>query len=508
MTDSPTGTPPATDRFEVPVYPEGDAASRDASNLPATSAHTASAARPANNSSETSAGANTPGLRVVSIVFRVVVVVVLLGLGGVIFSTLAGLRQDPEAVEDVASALSVVTVRVQPVAVPRIWQGFGTVRAMDEADVSAQVTARVIERPDAIEAGNTVQTGDVLARLEAIDFELRAEVSRHAISAIDAEIDALLVDRERLGDQLRLSREQAEIAEREYQRFVNAQSDGIANQIELDARLTSLRRAEREVTTIRQSLEQLPSREASLAARRAGEEANLRLAVENLARATITSPITGVLQDVFVETGELLSIGAPVARVVALDRVEVPVRLPVSALGSIGVDDVVRLTPDGPDDRSWTGRVARIAPEADDRSRTVAVFVVVNQPGASSNDVLRPGRFVSARVTTRRATERVLVPRRAVLDDAVFVAAETAVPATDTNPLVERVQVKVLYHTTGSYPSLDPSEEQWAVLEDGAALIGRRVITTNLDRVLIGGPVRATDADRLSVSETGDGAGR
>jgi HlyD family secretion protein len=447
-----------------------------------------------------------------SIVFRVVVVLVLLGVGWVMFSTLAGLRQNPESVVEAAAPLPVVTVLVQPIEVPRIWQGFGTVRPMDEADVSAQVTARVIERPEAIEAGNAVRAGAVLARLEAIDFELRAEASRQVIAGIDAEIDALLVDRERLGDQLRLAREQADIAEREYQRFVDAQAGGIANQIELDARLTSLRRAEREVTTVRQSLEQLPSREASLAARRAGEEANLRVALENLSRATITSPIAGVLQEVFVEVGELLPIGAPVARIVSLDRVEVPVRLPVSALGSIGVGDAVRLTPDGPDERSWTGRVSRISPEADERSRTVAVFVEVNQPGASSSDLLRPGRFVSARVTTRRATERVLVPRRAVLDDTVFVAADIDGQDAegDSNPLVERVQVKVLYNATGSYPSLDPNEEQWAVLESGEALVGRRVITTNLDRLQIGGPVRATDAHRLrdsAASGTGESNG-
>src|SRR5690606_27867859 len=196
------------------------------------------------------------------------------------------------------------------------------------------------------------------------------------------------------------------------------------------------------------------------------ERAQLEVAREQLSRTRIESPIDGFLQEVAVRPGDLVAPGTFVARIVDPGRLEIPLRLPASAAATAAPGDEAHLWVDGPGDRAWDGRVARIAPDVEPESRSLVVYVEVQQSaGGDVRDLLRPGQFLVGRVVTREARAGLLVPRRAVQDDAVWVVE----PLGDGLGRLVRHQVEVERYLEGEFPGIDPRERQWAVLSSGPA---------------------------------------
>lgn len=389
----------------------------------------------------------------------------------------------------------VEVVRAEARAVPRVWEGYGTARAMDAADVPAQVSARVVERPETAEAGEPIERGGLIVRLDETDFRERAAAAEQTVASLEADLAGLDIEERRLGEQVELAEGERELAQRDYERAQQADRRGVSSPGELDGKLAAVRSASRVVAGLRQQLDLIPSRRASTRARLAGERANLRVAEENLARTRVVSPIAGVLQSVGPEEGEWIAAGSSVARVVDLSRLEIPVRLPASASGTVGVGDRVDLRTDGDDGLAWSGQITRVAPEADADARTITAYVEVRQDPAAAR-ALRPGRFVVGRVSGRAGEPLLIVPRRAVEDDRVFVAVEAGGGVEAGDPGASRVEarsVRVLHYAEGRFPGLDPEEDEWAVLSGGELEPGASVIVSNLEQLRAGMVIEARD---------------
>lgn len=428
---------------------------------------------------------SNPLLITLSVVARVFVGVVIIGVAVLIFQLLRASKIEPEPVDQGEVSIRVRAIEAPELVVPREIEGFGTARAMDAVVISAQVGARAVERPEGIEAGAPVDRDELIVRLEATDFESRVESARQRIAAVRAQLAALSAERVQLENQVALSEQEVEIDRRDLARIEKAVEGGSGTQADLDLRLSTLRRSERTLEALKQALVQFGPRAEQLEAELGNLVATLSIEEQNLARTTITSPIAGRLQTVDVEVGELLAVGARIARVVNLDRVEVPLRVPVSVAQRISIGDEAELMGDGPDGGSWTGSVVRIAPESDQATRTLTVYVEVEQAVVSRK--LLPGQFVMGRVLVSEAEPRVLVPRRAVVGDRVMVASS------NSPTRAEPVDVMVSHFIERTLPGFDESETQWAVLTDGLEP-GAVVITSNLDELTGGMMVEPTVA--------------
>ncbi|MEM8756365.1 MAG: HlyD family efflux transporter periplasmic adaptor subunit [Planctomycetota bacterium] len=422
-------------------------------------------------------------LRVFGVLARVAAVVVLLAVGSVVFWLLRESKVDPTPVSAEVSAIPVRAIEATALPLRRTYSGFGTARAMDAAVVSAQIAARVLERPETVEPGVAVERGSLLIRLDAADVANRVEASRQRILAVDAQLSALDTEQQRLGTQLDLAQQEADVAQRDLERIQQAADAGSGTAADIDQRLAALRRAERTLDAIRQSVELLPARRLQLEADRSNLQAQLRLDEENLSRTEIRAPISGVLQRVMMEPGEYVRVGDEIARIVSPRRIEVPLRLPLSALpwiaGKLGIEAEI-VAEDGTG-RAWTGTLTRIAPEANEASRTITVFIEVVQPADTPpGELLSPGQFVRGRLSVDDGLRRVAVPRRAVIGDRVLVAE----PDGSGGWRVAARAVSVGHYLEGNLPLVEPGETQWAALEPGAAggvLPGTTVVVSNLD---------------------------
>lgn len=421
-------------------------------------------------------------LTLLSVLLRFGVAALLLAVGVGVFLLLRAGKIEPEPTEHAIESIRVQAIAAPERVLPREIQGFGTARALDAAVVSAQVTARVTERPASIEPGSAIEAGDVIVELESADFESRLESSRQRVAAVRAQLASLEAERVQLANQIELAEQEIEIDQRDLARIERALEGGSGTQADVDIRLMAVRRSERSVEALKQAFVQFGPRAQQLEAELANLRASLEIDEQDLARTRIAAPITGRLQSVEVEAGEFVRAGDRIARVVNLDRIEVPLRVPVTGASVIAIGDDAVLRGDGPDAGTWSGRVARIAPESDASTRTLTVFVEIEQAG--SDRPLLPGQFVMGLVRTRASESSVLVPRRAVVGDRVMVAAGAPSRA-------EPVDVRVSRYIELALPDVGPDETQWAVLSEGLSA-GAIVITSNLDELVGGMPVEPT----------------
>ncbi|MFQ5775240.1 MAG: efflux RND transporter periplasmic adaptor subunit [Kiloniellaceae bacterium] len=238
-------------------------------------------------------------------------------------------RQGQKPPADVSAAENVPTVRVRSQrAEPRTAQA--TLRGRTEADrkveVKAQTHGRVVELAAA--KGDRVKAGDVLVRLSDEDRPARL-----------AEAKAL--------------REQRRI---EYRAALRLSKKGF--------------RAETQVVAAKAELE---AAEAAVAA-----------AEVELANLVLRAPFDGIVSNRYVEIGDFVEIGDPVARIVDLDPILVTAQASERDVGrlSVGAPSRIRLITG----EELEGRVRYIASEADPATRTFRVEVEVPNPQAAVPD--------------------------------------------------------------------------------------------------------------------------
>lgn len=430
--------------------------------------------------------ANNRRLAPLGIAVRAVVGVVALALAVGLFALLQATRPEAPRRPRVEQGRVVRVVTVAPVRVERGWEGYGTARALRSADIPAQISERVIERPAVVEEGGRVERGDLIVALERRPFEDRVTQARERVSQIGASLEAIEVEEPTWRRALELAQDALRISRDEVQSLRDAVAEGGGSSIEVDRLERELTVREREVNELARQVALIGPRRGELVAQQRAARAQLETAERDLTLTRIEAPISGVLQSVGVEIGEWVSVGAPVARVVDLSRIEIPVRLPLSASSSIRTGDRAEVRAGGAGEGSWEGIVSRIAPEADADRRSVTVYVEVEQDVPTGRlPGLVPGEFVRATVFNGRGADRLVVPRTAVNGDRVMVV--------NAQGVAETRRVSIAYYTEGAFAEIHPREREWAVLEGGLAS-GDRVIISNLDEIHDGELIDATNA--------------
>ncbi len=421
------------------------------------------------------------------IIPRVLAVIVLLAIAVGLFVLLVVTRDKSEKRPPEIASLVVHALDAQHRGTDRVWSGYGTARTMHSADVVAEVAGRVVERPEGIEAGQRVRKGELIVRLQDDDYVNALDAAQQAVRSIEAQIDGLDVEQEQTRLQVQYASEEIETAKRDLERIDKAIAAGAGNAGERDSVLAALLRSRRQLALLQQQLDLIPSRRLRLQAELASQRASMRVAQENVDRASIRAPFDAELQRVTPRIGDWVGIGTSVARVVDLSRLEVPLKLPASASSWVRIGDEAKLwvgTPGGEPD--WTGQVVRIAPEADEGSRTITVYIEVRQDPEDPHRLL-PGQFVQGRVATHDEHDRVILPRRAVQSNTVFVAG----PLENGIRVIEKVPVRVAYSFEGQRPEIDPGESEWVALQLGYEPVeGSPVVVSLLDQVNTGMKVR------------------
>lgn len=442
--------------------------------------------------------------RPLALIVRLLLPLVILMAGVGLFVALTATAPTVKMAGDTRRVQQVRVFRAQLIEVQRQWHGYGTAEAEVSADIPAQVTATVEEIPDGIDPGTPVKKGQLLIQLDDSDFQRQVEIAEQTLAQLRAQLAQWEVEHARLRERLDLETRAVGIAGREFERVRELIGRGVGTQQDVDRSERELLNAERNHVQTAEAFELMAPRRLALEAQIAGQESTLQLARQDLARCRITSPIDGVLQEVDVEPGERVTMNQRVARVVSLGLIEVPLRLPAGARGSVHVGDAVKIEPTSRRGVSWDATVARIAPEDDPSTRTMTVFAMVDQheelaAGERLGNLLTPGTFVAGRVTSEQKERRWVVPRRSVRGGRVLVVQDG---------VVRSEPVEVDYVIEGHPAEFGLPDDQWAVLDaETTGLTPGQLVMVNAAQAVLDGdrvdPVLPEMAPRSASRATG-----
>ncbi len=220
-----------------------------------------------------------------------------------------------------------------------------------EVTVSAETSGRVLTLT--VDDGDAVQAGAVIGSIDTISLAISQQELAARVAALAARL-------EEARSQGRAIAGQAAVAEREAARIARLAAGGAATAQQLD-------RAQREQETL---VQQVAANAAMQRAVRAESEA---LAAQNaqledrLRRATVRSPISGVVLTRYVEPGELVQPGTPLLKVAALDTLTLRAYVSEAQLRQVRLGQSVTVQVDGADGalQSLTGSVNWIASQAE-----------------------------------------------------------------------------------------------------------------------------------------------
>jgi membrane fusion protein (multidrug efflux system) len=276
-----------------------------------------------------------------------------------------------------ARGVAVRTVTVEQRDLPEEVVLTGTLRPRAQVQVVAEVAARLMRV--AHDEGAQVAKGEVLAVLDDTDYRLANDRARAALAVAEANRAHAQAEKERADNLLK--------------------TGGITDRDHLSAQVA------------------LQVADASLAQARA----EAAIAGQQLFRTVVRAPFAGRVAQRMPDPGSMLAAGTPVFTMVDDSVLEFEAQVASRDLAKVRPGIPVQLSVDALPHERIEGRVARVEPLVDERSRSFrAVVQVAGRPG------LVGGLFARASVRVGEIAGAIVVPPAALVREGADPASASA----------------------------------------------------------------------------------
>jgi membrane fusion protein (multidrug efflux system) len=245
---------------------------------------------------------------------------------------------------------------VESRVLPRVLEVTGALTADESADIAAERDGQVVSVR--VERGSYVEKGTILATLDDREAKAQLDQARASLAWADSE-----------------SARYAELR----QKLVVAKSENQRKETDRDL-----------------------------------NQAALALAEKNFTDCVIRAPFSGVVTEKKISAGAYIRKGQAICGLVKIDPLRAELAIPESAVSAIQVGQKAKLDVQSFSERAFDATVRYIGPSLHSESRTLVVEAIVPNP----QHLLKPGLFVTARVSLPKADETLLVPSAAVLTDS------------------------------------------------------------------------------------------
>jgi RND family efflux transporter MFP subunit len=253
---------------------------------------------------------------------------------GMSAAAVAGCRGEAAVEEEAVRPVKIAMVAAAPQG--RTLAYSGVVRPRIESPIGFRVGGKIVQR--AVNVGDRVKVGQLIARLDDTDLKLAEASARAAVAS---------------------GRTRRDVAHTNLERAKPLLPQGFISQAAYDVRRNELDAAASALETA---------------------EAQLRQAGNAVGYATLTADKAGIVTAVTAEPGQVVSPGQPVIAIAEAGAVEVAIGVPEQDAGRIATGQKATVTLWAGPQPGAEGRIREIAGQADPQSRTYAVRVAVAEP--------------------------------------------------------------------------------------------------------------------------------
>ena len=329
---------------------------------------------------------------------RIVAALVILGLGVSGFMYLVSSKPEVPSRPRSEEMRKVAVTIAESVSAAPMQQAFGTVSAARSADLHFAIDGEVESVDPIMRNGALVRKGQVLAKL---DTELLT------LSVNDIAVQLLAENANQIELQTQLT-----LRQRQYDRVNQMTAASVASEKRLDDAQLALSIAKNSLLQSNSRIEQL-----KIAKKRA--ERNLKDAVLN-------APFDGVLADVVIGRGQVLSSNTALGRMTDLNSLEVSFIVPAETYAIsnqlIGQEVSITWTAGGRDVISVKGQIDRTEGNVNANEGGGRVYANLPQSTAGEMPPIPAGAFVEITYPTLMLDDVVILPEAAIFDrDNVFV---------------------------------------------------------------------------------------
>src|SRR6266704_2701968 len=350
--------------------------------------------------------------------------------GAAAFVTLAIPTQVASAVSDPRQEPPIVRL-VTAARVTGSERGFtGIIAARVQSNLGFRVAGKIVER--LVNAGQQVNAGQPLMRIDETDLRLAVTAKRNAVAAA------------------RASAVQTEADERRYANLVN---NGWAS---------------------RQRYEQAKAASDTAEAQLASAEADARVAENEATYSVLVADADGTVVETLGEPGQVVAAGQTVIRLAQAGPREAVVALPETIRPAIG--SVAEASVYGGDGQRYTAHLRQLSDAADAMTRTYEARYVLDGEAATAP----LGATVTIRLASQASQPEVQVPLGAVLDDG----RKTGVWVLDSATSTVRFRPVKLVRLSGETAVISGLSSGDPIVSLGAHLLqeGARVRTASESR--------------------------
>ena len=273
--------------------------------------------------------------------------------------------------------------------------------------------------------GAKINKDDVIARLDARDYELAVEGLRQKIVEAEALLKAMktgarVEDIEALQSQIAGAETASVNASRQLRRMENLHSDGTVSDVQLDVARTTSDAAAAHLQTLKTQLEkaQAGSRAEeieAMEAKIASLNIDLTIAVNKLEDTVLKAPFDGVIAEKFCDNHEQLIPGAAIVELVNIDSMEATVNLPETMVRHR--DNIESLTCrfDSLPDQTFPATIKEIGriPRLGNLSYPMTIKIDMTQ--VKNTDPLLAGMVGTVSIKLKSEANEILIPTSALV---------------------------------------------------------------------------------------------
>lgn len=346
------------------------------------------------------------------------------------------------------SLITVTTDKAISRDVPAVIQTTGSLVADETSDIAPKVAGKVVNIYANV--GEFVKSGSVLAKIDDKDARLQlleAQTNvKQAIAGVRQaearlglspngnfnasnipEVRAANANYEQTQAELRqaeVNLRQAEVNEKRYRELVETGDVAMivyeqyraTRDVAVTARETARSRVnsakqqlEATINNAKQNNQLIKSAEASVESSRT----QVTIAEQAIADTVVRAPFSGFISARPTAVGEYVTSSTPVATILRSNPIKLQMQVAEADVSYISIGRAVSLEVDAYKDRTFGGTVTAVNPAIDPISRSVVVEAQVE----NSNNALRSGMFVTAKIVREGGSTGIFVPKAAVYDD-------------------------------------------------------------------------------------------
>lgn len=337
-----------------------------------------------------------------SILKKCIIPLLIIAAGILVMRIMIVFKTAPEKISPKSSGVLVETVPLKKTALFIYVNATGSVETSQEADITPRVSGNVVWASETLSRGGFFNKGDLLFRIDPVDYELAAEKSRAQVAKAEYELEDI--------------ESKAKVARMEWKRI------RMENKNEPSALVLYE--------------PQLKNAKAQLAA----AKADLKQRLIDIGRTEVRAPFSCRVRSENIAPGQYVKAGVSAGVLTDIRSADIIVSLPLHELKWIRIpqrmdggpepDASVRIDV-GTSEYRWPATVQRTLGDVDPKGRMMRVLLRVEDPfnvkglyGNTQPD-LADGMFVDVEIRGRRLADVFAVPPRALHEgDTVWIMAD------------------------------------------------------------------------------------